>query len=214
MGQRVVPGDAFGDHDAIGCPARDGPLLVLRARHLDRCPLGRSVLHRAVAHVGGILLEEPYSRRHIDGLMRCADAYVSLYWAEGFGLGIAEAMYLGKPVIATNYSGNVDYMTADNSYPVRYHIRPIAEEDHRYQPDPGYRALFEQGRLWAEPDVTDAASWMELLYQHQDEGRSRGQRAAAEIRRFCSPEVVGQLIDARLQDIEAMGCERVARSKR
>jgi glycosyltransferase involved in cell wall biosynthesis len=176
--------------------------------------LGRGALNRAVAHVGGILLEEPYSRRQIDGLMHCADAYISLHRAEGFGLGMAEAMYLGKPVIATNYSGNIDYMTAENSYPVRYHLRPIAEEDHRYQPDPGSRAVYEPGQLWAEPDVTDAASWMEHLYHHQDEGRNRGQRAAAEIRRFCSPDVVGQLIDARLQEIEAMGCERLARSKR
>jgi glycosyltransferase involved in cell wall biosynthesis len=198
--------DAF--QHAFGCPTRDGPLLVLRARHLDRCPLARSDLHRAVAHAGGILLEEPYSRRQIDGLMRCADAYVSLHRAEGFGLGMAEAMYLGKPVIATNYSGNVDYMTADNSYPVRYHIRPIAEVDHRYQPDAGYRALFEPGQLWAEPDVSNAASWMEHLYHHQDEGRSRGQRAAAEIRRFYSPEVVGELINTRLQEIEAIICEQ------
>jgi glycosyltransferase involved in cell wall biosynthesis len=204
--------DAF--QHAFGCPARDGPLLVLRARYLDLFPLGRRALERAVARVGGILLEEPYSRRQIDGLMRCADAYISLHRAEGFGLGIAEAMYLGKPVIATNYSGNIDYMTTENSYPVRYHLRPIAEEEHRYQPDPSSRAWYEPGQLWAEPDVTDAALWMEHLYHHQDEGRSRGQRAAAEIRRFCSPEVIGRLIDARLQEIEAMGCERVARSTR
>ena len=45
-----------------------------------------------------------------------SDCYVSLHRSEGFGLTIAEAMALGKPAIATAYSGNLEFMTAENSY--------------------------------------------------------------------------------------------------
>ena len=51
------------------------------------------------------------TRDELAGLMRAADCYVSLHRSEGFGLGIAESMALGKPVIATHYSGPVDFMT-------------------------------------------------------------------------------------------------------
>ena len=67
------------------------------------------------------------SREDLSGLFLMADAYISLHRSEGFGLTIAEAMYFGKPVIATNYSGNTDYMNDSNSYLVDYILTPLQE---------------------------------------------------------------------------------------
>ena len=82
------------------------------------------------------MIEEYLTPGEKDALTAACDCYVSLHRAEGFGFTMAEAMYLGKPVIATGYSGNLDFMTAENSYLVDYepsrsattprHTRPTA----------------------------------------------------------------------------------------
>src|SRR5579859_5053165 len=109
---------------------------------------------------------------------------------------MAEAMFLGKPVIATNYSSNTDFMTDDNGYLVRYTLRLVELSDHRYIPDCQY--VYEPGQFWAEPDVEQAAEFMTYLYNHPDSGREKGQVAAKSIREFCNPDVVGHLAEQRL----------------
>jgi glycosyltransferase involved in cell wall biosynthesis len=190
--------DAF--EKAFGSARHGGPLLVIKAHHADLFPDGRDALRKAIARVGGILLEESYSREQMNALLACADAFVSLHRAEGFGLGLAESMYLGKPVIATQFSGNVDFMNHTNSYPVRYHLRPIVGEDHRYQPRDA--ALYEPGQLWAEPDVEQAAAYMRYLYEHPEAGQEQGAHAAAYVRQHLSLDAVGRIIRERLQQID------------
>ncbi|MHB8627833.1 MAG: glycosyltransferase [Aggregatilineales bacterium] len=184
---------------AFGLPLTTGPLLVIKAQHLSSVPEYAHALHQAVERVGGILLTDNYTRQQMNDLLECIDVYVSLHRSEGFGLGMAEAMYLGKPVIATDYSGNTDFMTADNSYPVRYDLRLITPDDHVLMPDCGY--VYEPGQVWAEPDVQHAAEWMNFLHTHPDAGHEQGRRAAESIRRFCSPAVVGQTIARRLREL-------------
>jgi glycosyltransferase involved in cell wall biosynthesis len=67
-----------------------------------------------------ILLDELMSPAQAYGLIAMSDCFVSLHRSEGFGLGMAEAMLMGKPVIATGYSGNLDLMNRDNSLLVDY----------------------------------------------------------------------------------------------
>ncbi len=187
---------------AFGSQAADGPLLVIKAQHLAYFPEMQRSLLKDIERVGGILLTENYTRQQMNDLLSCIDAYVSLHRAEAFGAGIAEAMALGKPVIATNYSGNTDFMTSDNSYPVRYQLRLVTVADSALSPDCQF--LYEPGQVWAEPDVQHAAEWMDFLYTHPDAGRAQGQRAAESIRRFCSPEVVGQTIARRLRELSRL----------
>ncbi|MGC9969670.1 MAG: glycosyltransferase [Bryobacteraceae bacterium] len=82
--------------------------------------------------------------------MGCCDCLVSLHRSEGFGLVMAEAMHLGKPVIATNYSGNTNFTKPENSFLVRYKLRPVGNGCEPYDP----------GCLWADPDLEDAARHM------------------------------------------------------
>ena len=93
--------DAF--ERAFGHPGDKGPLLVIKAHHADYFPEFRSELVQAIERVGGILIEDRLTREQMVALLACADAYVSLHRSEGFGLGMAESMYLGKPVIGTAY---------------------------------------------------------------------------------------------------------------
>lgn len=185
---------------AFGRSQHGGPLLVMKVHHADLFKEGSRALRKAVEQVGGIFIEDAYTRSEMNELLACADVYVSLHRGEGFGLGMAEAMYLGKPVIATHYSGNTDFMNHVNSFPVSYYLRPISAEDHHYQPE--YAALYKPGLLWAEPNVEQAATYMRYLYEHPEEGKQQGQRAQYYIRQYNSAEAVGNIIRSRLQQID------------
>ena len=186
--------DAF--ERAFGAPDNGGPLLVMKVHYLDRYPVLQEALRAAMDGVNGMLIERSFSRQQTNDLLACADAYISLHRSEGFGLGMAESMYLGKPVIGTYHSGNVDFMNEQNSFPVRCTLRPITLDDHRYQPE--CANVYEPGRLWAEPDLEHAASHLQYVYDHQEAAWQVGRRAAGDIRAYCSPSAVGQAIEARL----------------
>lgn len=98
----------------------------------------------------------PTSRVH--GIINLSDCFVSLHRAEGFGLVIAEAMYLGKPVICTNWSGNTDFTYPSNSLLVDYSLVPIKSS---YGP-------FKPGGIWAEPDINAASKCMRRVYTDKD----------------------------------------------
>ena len=101
---------------------------------------------------------------------------MSLHRSEGFGLTPAESMYLGKPVIATGWSGNLDFMTHENSYLVDYELVPVGAEGAPYPAD----------GMWAEPDLDHAARLMRRVFTERDEAAAKGARAAADLRRTHS----------------------------
>lgn len=175
---------------------KNAPLLIIKTNSTSSFPKAAEKLRAAVAKVGGILIEDSYTRTQVNGLMACTDAYISLHRAEGFGLTLAEAMYLGKPVIGTHYSAPVDFMNYRNSYPVRLYLRQITHEDHIDQP--GYEHFYEPGRIWAEPDIDHAAEYMHYLYENQEAGREQGKRAASSIRTHLNNELIGRIIKDRL----------------
>lgn len=126
------------------------------------------------------------------GLLNCADVYVSLHRAEGLGLGMAESMYLGKPVIGTAYSGNMEFMNTENACLVPYTLVPVAAGAYPYHKD----------QFWAEPDIEAAASWMLRLVLDSDLRSAIGQKAAAYMRRHHSLDIMGRAIQARVAEIE------------
>jgi glycosyltransferase involved in cell wall biosynthesis len=106
-----------------------------------------------------ILLDSSMTYETILSLYASCDCYVSLHRAEGLGMGVMEAMLLGKPVIATFWSGTADFMTPGNSCPVSY---SIVNCDPVFNPGIRPESLGFQG-VWAEPDLYEAASWMRHL---------------------------------------------------
>jgi len=185
---------AFTDDERSG-PAR----LVIKTQNLDAHPQLRAELERQMKRIDGILVDGELPRDRMTGLIGCVDVYVSLHRGEGFGLGIAEAMVLGKPVIVTAYSGNMDYTTRTNSCLVGYTLRPIDESDHRLTPHG--REVYEPGLTWAEPNVGQAARWMRYLYDHPEERVRIGRAGAMTVKEQLNPRTVGNVIANRLVEI-------------
>jgi len=151
-------------------------------------------LRGEAAKAKAILLDRVFTRQEILALLSTSDAYASLHRSEGFGLTCAEAMLLGKPTIATAYSGNMDFMSADNSYLVRYDRAALTEDA-----DP-----YPRGAIWAEPDLDHAASLMRAVYENREEARRRGQRARLELEAKLSIRESGRRMSERLAQIRAM----------
>jgi hypothetical protein len=101
---------------------------------------------------------------------------------------MAEAMYLGKPVIATGWSGNLDFMNVNNSFLVKYRLIEL-EQDH---------GVYEKGNVWADADVNHAAELMRYVYENRDAACRVGQRAAQDIKTRMNPLVAGQEMRERL----------------
>lgn len=131
-------------------------------------------------------------------LTRCCDCYISLHRSEGFGRGPAEAMFFGKPAIATGWSGNMEYMTTENSFPIRYKLVPVRE---------GEYWLFED-QVWAEADSDHAAEVLVRLIDDPDHGRRIGERARDHMLRNFSDAVLGLAYRERLLAITASGAVR------
>jgi glycosyltransferase involved in cell wall biosynthesis len=142
-----------------------------------------------------IVIDADYSREQIVSLEYCCDAYVSLHRSEGFGMGPAEMMYLGKPVIVTNYSGNMDFTHPDNACLVDHELIDVA---------PGEYAFSEPGQRWAEPDVEHAAALMKKLYENTEFAKGVGNRAREYMREQHSPAVVGARYRERIRQIAAL----------
>ena len=146
-------------------------------------------LRRSVSDLANIIfIDEFFTRQQVWDLQASCDILLSLHRGEGFGLAPAEMMYLGKPVIATGWSANMDFMTAENSFPVRYELKPLAAAV----------GVYPAGPLWAEADIEHAAWCLTRLLDDPELRARMGAKAQADIRRQLSPQAVGALVKQRL----------------
>ncbi|MGH7263835.1 MAG: glycosyltransferase, partial [Candidatus Rokuibacteriota bacterium] len=154
-------------------------------------PRIRRTLQDEAGEARVIVIDRVLERTEVNALIEASDCYVSLHRSEGFGLTMAEAMALGKPVIATGYSANTDFMTPANSLLVRYDLVAL-REDHPPYP---------RGGTWAEPDLDHAAELLRWVYENREAARRLGERAARDIRAYLAAPAVGRLIARRLEVI-------------
>ena len=121
-----------------------------------------------------ILIDRSLPYAEVLSLYASCDVFVSLHRAEGLGLCLLELMSMGKPVIATAWSGNMEFMTDSNSCPVGFSYVPV-----RGATQEAYcgRNLARDSR-WAEPALDEAASWMIRLVENPELRRRMGARAA------------------------------------
>jgi glycosyltransferase involved in cell wall biosynthesis len=138
-----------------------------------------------------LFLDRVFNTAEMASLTACCDCFVSLHRAEGFGRGLSEAMSLGKPVIATAYSGNVDFMDRRNSLLVDYELTPV---DPKAYP-------FAEGQAWAEADVLQAAEYMSRLYDDRELGSTIGAMARQSILRSNGYRSVGLRYRQRIEEI-------------
>lgn len=138
-----------------------------------------------------ILLDREMTDNETKNLIRCCDSFVSLHRSEGYGHGLSEAMILGKPVIGTGYSGNMDFMTNDNAMLVDHSLIPV--------PKNAYPRW--ENQVWADPDVEQASRYMESLYDDPDLCRRLGARASLTIRRDFSYVATGVRYRTRVEEL-------------
>ena len=139
------------------------------------------------------MIDRLLSRDELTSLINACNCFVSLHRSEGFGLPPAEAMSLGKPAIMTNWSGNVDYMTRDNCIAIDYELVKL---DRDYGP-------YKTGQHWAEPDLEQAAHWMKRIAAEPELAQTIGRKGQETINSQFSPQAVGKIIKARLEEIRS-----------
>lgn len=138
-----------------------------------------------------VFLDKTMTDNEVKNLVRCCDCFVSLHRSEGFGRGMAEAMFLGRPVIATGYSGNMDFCDDDTALLVRFSMIPVREGEYPHAP----------GQEWADPDVGHAAELMIRLAQDPAWGRELGRRASVKMRKGFGLRAAGDRYRRRIEAI-------------
>ncbi len=162
---------AFGSGERVG--------LIIKCINHDRDPAAHAELRAAAsAHPEIEVIDRYLDPLDNSSLAALCDCYVSLHRAEGFGFGPAEAMWLGKPVIATGYSGNLDFMTPENSLLVDYRLVPIGAGADPYPAD----------AQWADPDIQHAASLMRGLFDDPERAQRAGRCCGRRYPPYSLPE--------------------------
>jgi glycosyltransferase involved in cell wall biosynthesis len=139
-----------------------------------------------------VLIDRTMDDNEVKNLVRCCDCFVSMHRSEGYGRGISEAMCLGKPVIATGYSGNMDFMTGETAFPIGFDLVPVAEGEYPHWQD----------QVWAEPHLDEAVAAMARLVDDPALGYEIGRRAALHMRTRFGYRPTGLRYAERLDQIE------------
>lgn len=195
-------------YDSYSCAERKNPLAVMRAykKAFDRTNTQTGLVikinHATQEDEACIrtemdgypniyLIHDLLDRNAVNNLIRCVDVLVSLHRAEGFGLVLAEAMLLGTPVIATNWSANTEFMNKETACMVDYKLCTLERE----------LPPFHAGSRWADPDIRQAAAYMKKLYEDKPFYEKISSAAKTHIEQTLSMERACGRMKARLEAI-------------
>jgi glycosyltransferase involved in cell wall biosynthesis len=150
-------------------PGAGAAQLVLKVGGAARHPAQLARLRGLTAAMPNVhIIDRTLPHEDLAALLRCADVLLSLHRAEGFGLFIAEAMWLGTPIVATGWSGVMDMLDSENALLVRFATVPVRPGDYPEAP---------RGASWAEPDLDHAAECLRRLASDPALGRALSARA-------------------------------------
>jgi glycosyltransferase involved in cell wall biosynthesis len=172
--------------------SRQGASLVIKVHGVEGNEADFAALQREVADLPGTrLITDSLLRARVYELEAACDCFISLHRSEGFGFAVAECMFLGKPVIATDWSATAEFLNGSNGAPVRYDLVTL-EKNH---------GPYARGQTWAEADTAHAAEWMNRLFADRALGVRLGEAARATIQREFSLKAIGARYRARLEAI-------------
>jgi glycosyltransferase involved in cell wall biosynthesis len=173
-------------------PDQKGPRLVIKSINGELNRNQRGQLKDATSGRSDITIIDSYlSREQLHSLLNECQTYISLHRSEGYGLTIAEAMSLGKPVIATAYSGNLDFMKPDNSILVPFRLVPVGNHAFPYPGD----------SRWAQPDIEFAANAMRELNANEDLRARLGGKAKDDVTSEFTTERAADFIQSRVKHL-------------
>jgi glycosyltransferase involved in cell wall biosynthesis len=162
--------------------------LVIKSANGDSDAQNREKLRFSIKGRKDIFLVEEYlSRNQLNALVAECQSYISLHRSEGYGLTMAEAMALGKPVIATAYSGNLDFMNNENSILIPYSLVSVGPDAFPYP----------ETSKWAEPDIDKAADAIRKLALDSDYRQNLGAAAKKYVEQEFSIENASSFIRRR-----------------
>lgn len=171
---------------------KDETVLVIKSINGIQRPRELEQLRNSIDSREDVFLLEDHLETSLnDALLTIADCYVSLHRSEGLGITMAEAMSIGKPVIATGYSGNLDFMNNENSILVPFNMVEVGKDGEGYP----------SSSVWAEPDVEFAAAAMRKVFQERDWAMNIGRKAERFMHDNYSIGVVSQIMKQRLSQI-------------
>ncbi|TYP92983.1 glycosyltransferase involved in cell wall biosynthesis [Sphingobacterium allocomposti] len=164
-------------------------LLVIKSSISKEFPNEKKALLEKIGDNSSIILiEEILEQEYLYSLMNCCDCFVSLHCSEGFGLTMAEAMYLEKPVIGTAYSSNMEFMNNANSYLVNFSlVKKSASFNYGHEDD-----------YWAAADVDHAAQLMTDVFTNPEKAKKIAKQAKLDTNKILSPAVIGEKIKNRI----------------
>jgi len=166
-------------------------VLIIKSINGSKSPSENKKLQQMCQRKDIILFDEHMNRDEVYSLLASSDCYVSLHRSEGYGLTIAEAMYAKKPVIATSYGGNTDFMNVNNSFPVKYKIEKL-DRDH---------GVYKKGSVWADPDLDHASSLMRYVFENPEDAKKMGINACTNVKNQLNYLKTGNEILERIKNI-------------
>jgi glycosyltransferase involved in cell wall biosynthesis len=162
----------------------DGAVLVVKSINGQFTPLHvEEVRHASHGRSDVVFIDSYASSSMMQAMIELADVYVSLHRSEGYGLNMADAMARRTPVVATAYSGNLDFMDAETAALVGFDLVEVGKGSGPYDP----------GSVWADPDLDAAAAAMRRLFDDRAYGSALADRADRHVRRHFAPERIGEL---------------------
>jgi 2-polyprenyl-3-methyl-5-hydroxy-6-metoxy-1,4-benzoquinol methylase len=172
-----------------------GDAVLLIKTNPDAATLAMSALEEARRRMGSQarveIRAEAWDQPRIDALHIRGDCYVSLHRGEGWGYPMFEAASRGKPVIATNYSGPLDYLEPSSHFLVRQRLCSVRQPYLYYNP----------GMSWAEPDLEHASELMRNVYGNRDEARDNARAAVDRLQSKYSLQSIGEMARRRLVEL-------------
>jgi len=178
-----------------------GTELVVKMVNGKHAPEISEQLRDAIGGRLDVVVDDSYlSEPEYAALVASCDVYLSLHRSEGFGYTLAEAMAVGKPVVATGYSGNLEFMTPWNSRLVGYDLVTVG---------PGHEPYPATAR-WAEPHLDEAAAALRWVRDHPSEAAEMGARAKDDIAVHHCPGARVELVRRRVASAARRGAARRA----
>lgn len=163
--------------------------LVLKYHHGEADPAPTKLLERLAQSTTNIrTINETFSEDQLNGLLHCCDCFVSPHRSEGLGLNIATAMSHGKPVIATGYSGNMDFTTSENAFLIDYDLVALERD----------AGAYKTNFVWADPSEDHLALLLRTVVDAPEAALRRAELGRRTIQERYSPKAVSEALRERL----------------